>query len=138
MLNTVYPGARRSAGMAQPFEILFGAPGLGVLTKTNPVVSNSSEISTSFTVSFVWALALLLGARGFGRLRKHLVELVIGAFGALWLIWAAVNTGSLGARIHILNLIPPARAAQVVGILGIILVCLLLARRTLAGTLSNT
>ena len=37
-----------------------------------------------------------------------------------------VDLGGLGAHIPILNLVPPARAAQVLGILGIVLLCIAL------------
>ncbi len=123
-LDTVYPGVRRSGSMAEPLEFLFGAPGLGRLQDTAPVLANASELSTSFTVCFVWALVLVLRGRRFGPLREHVVPVTIGLFGLVWLGWTTVSSGVLGAKVPLLNLVTPDRAAEVVGILGVLLVAL--------------
>lgn len=128
LLETVYPGSRRSTGAAQAFGMLFGAPALGPLRDMTPVGSNQSELSTAFTITFVWAALLLTGIRTLGRLRDNAVILVISAFGFVWLAWCTVNFGDRGASIPLLNYVQPGRAAQVCGILGSILVCLLLSR----------
>lgn len=128
LLNTVYPGSRRSTGEAQPFGFLFGAPSLGALTDTVPVGSNQSEMSTAFTVTFVWAVLIWLGVSAMGRWRDNLVPLVLAFFGGVWLLWCTFNFGPAGAQIPLLNYVQPARAAQVCGIIGTILVALLLSR----------
>jgi hypothetical protein len=125
-LETVYPGSRRSGGVAEPLELLFGAPGLSGLQQSTPAVSNASELSSSFTVAFVWAFALVLGSRWSRPWRPTVVPLTVGVLGLVWLSWTTVDTGVLGAKIPLLNLVTPDRAAQVVGILGVLLVALLL------------
>lgn len=129
LLNTVYPGSRRSAGAAQPFGMLFGAPALGAMQDVAaPVGINQSELSTAFTVTFVWAALLALLIRNMGKFRDNTVIFVIGGFALLWLTWCTINFGEQGSSIPLLNYVLPARAAQVCGILASILVCLLLDR----------
>ncbi|WP_159826579.1 DUF7657 domain-containing protein [Arthrobacter sp. 9AX] len=128
LLETVYPGSRRSTGAAQPFGMLFGAPALGSLRDMTPVGSNESELSTAYTITFVLAALLLVGLREFGKLRDNVVLIVMSVFGLIWLAWCTVNFGDRGAAIPLLNYVQPARAAQVCGILGAILVCLVLSR----------
>jgi hypothetical protein len=128
LLQTVYPGSRRSTGSAQPFAFLFGAPALGPMQDMTPVGINQSELSTAFTVAFVWAVLLVVNINLLGNFRDNIVILVVGAFGLLWLMWCTLNFGERGSSIPLLNYVQPARAAQVCGILASILVCLLLAR----------
>ncbi|MET3176387.1 UNVERIFIED_ORG: hypothetical protein ABIB52_004262 [Arthrobacter sp. UYCu721] len=128
LLETVYPGSRRSTGVAQAFAMLFGAPALGPMQDMTPIGSNESELSTAFTITFVWAVLLLVSIRKFGPIRDNVAILVMSAFGLLWLAWCTVNFGDGGSAIPLLNYVQPARAAQVCGILGTVLVCLLLAR----------
>lgn len=125
-LDTVYPGSRRSGGTAEPLELLFGAPGLGGLQRSTPTASNASELATSFTVTFIWAFALILGSRWTSTWRLAVVPATVGVLGALWLAWTTIATGTLGARVPLLNLVTPDRATQVVGMLGVLLVALLL------------
>ena len=132
MLGTVYPGSRRSTGESQPLALLFGAPGLAELSSSDPVSSNASELSSSYTIVFVWIAILLASTRRLGRFREHPVEWVIGASGVIWLLWVTVPFGGLGERIPVLNLVPSFRAAAVVGILGILFLCLALAGVELA------
>jgi hypothetical protein len=128
LLDSVYPGARRSAGAAQSFGMLFGAPALGALQEMTPIGSNESELSTAFTITFVWAAFLLVGLKSFGPLRQNLVIMVFSGFGLIWIAWCTINFGESSAAMPLLNFVQPARAAQVCGILGTILVCLLLSR----------
>lgn len=130
LLNTVYPGSRRSTGEAQPFGFLFGAPSLAHLKEAVPVGSNQSELSTAFTVTFVWAVLVWLGISVVGRWRDNVVPIVLSMFGAVWLVWCTVNFGPLGAKIPLLNYVQPARAAQVCGIIGTLLVAVLISRLT--------
>lgn len=128
LLETVYPGSRRSSGAAQALAMLFGAPALGPLRDMTPIGSNQSELSTAFTITFVWAALLLVAIKKFGPLRDNVVILVLSAFGLVWLAWCTINFGDQGSAIPLLNYVQPARAAQVCGILGTVLVCLLLSR----------
>lgn len=128
LLNTVYPGSRRSAGAAQSFAMLFGAPALGAMQDVAPVGINQSELSTAFTIVFVWAAVLIVAIRNFGKFRDNVVILVIGAFALVWLSWCTINFGERGSSIPLLNYVQPARAAQVCGILAALLVCFLLDR----------
>ena len=128
LLNTVYPGSRRSTGTAQSIALLFGAPGLAPMQDMLPVGINQSELSTAFTITFVWALLLIANINLVGQLRENVAVFVVGGFGLLWLLWCTVNFGARGSSIPLLNYVQPARAAQVCGILGSILVCLLLAQ----------
>ncbi len=128
LLDTVYPGARRSGPEAQPFSMLFGAPGLGPLQSGDPTGTNASELSTSFTVAFVVLVVLLVAQRSL-RLRGVGPEVwTLAAFSAVWLAWATVSLYGAGSRIPIFSSVPAPRAAQVVGILGVLLVCLALSR----------
>lgn len=126
LAGTTYPGARRSSSIAQPLELLFGAPGLGTLTSAAPSASNASEISSSFTVCFLWAGLLLVAGLAARPLRKQVALIAIGAWGMVWILWATVTTGRATSYIPLLNLVPPERVAQVVGILGILIVAFML------------
>ncbi|RXZ51018.1 hypothetical protein ESP57_04325 [Agromyces fucosus] len=131
MVGTVYPGSRRSGSLAQSFAMLFGAPGYDALSRHDPIVSNASELSASFTVCVFWAAILIVAYRNFGRVRDNLPLIVLGAWTLTWLGWCTVSTGALGERIPVLNLVPPYRAAQVIGILAIIVVALILSKAPL-------
>lgn len=126
MLGTVYPGQRRSTAIAQGFDLLFGGPGLAVLRNSNPIASNASELSTAFTVTLVWAAIVLVARRSFGPKESRVVAITFSCAAALWTGWVMADLGGLGANIPILNLVPSVRAAQVIGILGIVLLCIAL------------
>ena len=128
LLGTVYPGQRRSGATAQPFEVLFGAPGLGAMNSSSPIVSNASEVSTAFTITVVWAAILVIAYRRFGSWRSNIPLLVLSGALVLWMLWSTVNLGSVAEAIPLLNLVPPYRTGQVVGILSSIVVAVLLAR----------
>jgi hypothetical protein len=128
LLDTVYPGSRRSTGEAQPFGFLFGAPSLSELKDAVPVGSNQSEMSTAFTITFVWAVLVWLALKAVGSWRENVVPLVLALFGGGWLLWCTFNFGPLGAKVPLLNYVQPARAAQVCGIIGSLLVAVLLSR----------
>jgi hypothetical protein len=128
LLDTVYPGSRRSTGEAQPFGFLFGAPSLSELKDAVPVGSNQSEMSTAFTITFVWAVLVWLALKAVGSWRENVVPLVLALFGGVWLLWCTFNFGPLGAKVPLLNYVQPARAAQVCGIIGSLLVAVLLSR----------
>ena len=130
--NTSYPGGRRSSGGANAFQEIFGATNLEVLTDlTGPVAfagTNSSEISSSFAVAFVWvALLLARGVRHQHAGQRAAIYVTL-AFSGFWLAWSTISFGSLGARIPLLNLVPSGRSADVIGFLGVLLLCLVLPR----------
>lgn len=127
LLGTVYPGSRRSSATAQPFALLFGAPALAPMENgATPTGTNASELSTSFTISFVWALALVGGGRFVRNWRSHVASGTVLVFGMLWLGWTLVNLGTAGEKIPLFNYVPAVRVAQVVGVLGVIAACLFL------------
>lgn len=125
--GTVYPGARVLTGSANALQSLFGATNLRVLADGVEVLgSNSSEISSGFTVALV--LAVLLLARGVvwrvpGQ-RWAVVSML--ALTGFWLLWSTVDFGTWGSRIPIVNQVPSARSTQILGHLGVLLLCLLL------------
>jgi hypothetical protein len=127
LLETVYPGSRRSSGTAQPLAFLFGAPFLNPLQQgVEPTGINQSEISTSFTLCFAWLLVLLASARFTRRWRDHVATGTVIFFAVIWLAWTTLNFGPMGDSAPLLNYVTPPRAAQVVGILAVVAVCLLL------------
>ena len=128
LLNTVYPGLRRAEADPQPLGRILGAPALGPLQFSEPVGINASELSSSFTVFFVWILVILLAAQWRLSFRDNIVEWTFGAWSALWIIWISLDLGPMSQKLPLLNLVTPPRAAQVVGVLAVILVSLLLSR----------
>lgn len=128
LFSTVYPGSRRAEADPQPFGRLFGAPALGPLQYFEPVGVNASELSSSFTVFFVWILVLLLAAQWRPGFRDNIAEWTFGSWSALWIIWISLDLGPMSQKFPLLNLVTPPRAAQVVGVLAVILVSLLLSR----------
>ncbi|QHK19606.1 hypothetical protein GU243_07485 [Pseudarthrobacter psychrotolerans] len=128
LLNTVYPGSRRVESDPQPLGRLLGAPALGPLQYSEPVGINASELSSSFTVVFVWILVILLAAQWRLTFRDNIVEWTFGTWSALWIVWITVDLGPLSQKLPLLNLVTPPRAGQVVGVLAVILLGLLLSR----------
>lgn len=127
LFSTVYPGSRRSSGEAQPFALLFGAPSLSPLQDGSvPIQANASELSTSFTVAFIWVAVLLAGASMLPGIRRGIAAWTVLAFGLVWLGWTLVDLGELGEKLPLLNLVPSVRSAQVVGILAVISLALFL------------
>lgn len=128
LLSTVYPGSRRVESDPQPFGRIFGAPALGPLQYSEPAGVNASELSSSFTVFFIVVLVLLLAAQRRLTFRNNGAEWVFGVWSVLWLLWISIDFGAATQRVPLLNLVTPFRAAQVLGVLAVILVCLLLSR----------
>lgn len=131
LLSTVYPGSRRSTGEAQDIELLFGAPLLGVLQDdVAPIFLNKSELGTAYTASFCVIVILLAGAR-FSMSRRDIAPTAtIIVSGVVALLWASANWGPLGEVVPLLNRVTPIRAAQVVGVLGVVGMVLLLSKLT--------
>ncbi|MFC4140320.1 MULTISPECIES: hypothetical protein [unclassified Microbacterium] len=138
MSGTVYPGDRRAAASPTPFEALFGAPASHAATNAAiakpwadvAAIGNHSELAMSWTISFV-VLALIL-VRIWPQLtrtawRKWLPVSLLIAWGAIWLAWATLSFGDFSAHLPVFSQVPSLRAAQVVGILGVLAVCLMVA-----------
>lgn len=128
LFNTVYPGSRRVESDPQPLGRLLGAPALGPLQYSEPVGINASELSSSFTVFFVWILVILLAAQWRLTFRDNIVEWTFGTWSALWIVWITLDLGPMSQKFPLLNLVTPPRAGQVVGVLAVILLGLLLSR----------
>jgi hypothetical protein len=126
--GTVYPGARVSTGLPNPVQELFGAASLRVLSEEPELTgTNASEISSSYAVALLWCL-LLLAHRTIRRPRHRWPILGLGSLTLMWLAWSTVSFGTVGEAIPLLNLVPSARAADVLGVLAIVLLCLILPR----------
>ena len=128
LFNTVYPGSRRAESDPQPLGRLLGAPALGPLQYSEPVGINASELSSSFTVFFIWILVILLAAQWRLTFRDNIVEWTFGTWSALWIVWITLDLGPMSQKFPLLNLVTPPRAGQVVGVLAVILLGLLLSR----------
>ena len=124
---TVYPGQRRADGVPSSLQEIFAAPVLSALHGGREIVgANASEISSSFALTLVW-VAVLAGAVWRPAPRPHRVAFwTLGATTVGWFAWATLSLGDLASSVPLLNLVPQARAADVVGMLGIFLLCLVL------------
>lgn len=129
LAGTVYPAARRTGAAATQLYMAFGAPFLRGVANMRLPGTNISELSTSFNILILVALIVLGTQRGFWRdWRTHLPFYVLAAFGAFELGWGTLSLGWFGQKVPLLNMIPPERAVQVAGFLGIILLFMLLSR----------
>lgn len=125
-LNTVYPGARVATGGPTSLGEIFGATALGNAARLPVEGTNYSEVSSSYAVLAV--LSVLLLARGItvvSTAHRVAVATVLAATG-FWFAWSLVDFGGPGALLKVVNLVPPQRSADVLGYLGILLVCLVL------------
>ena len=127
LTETVYPGQRRTAGTPSLLQEMFASPVLGGLDSTQPMVgTNASEIASSYGFALVW-VAVLAGAVWRPAPPRHRVAIaVLGATTAGWFAWSTLALGTLAASIPLLNMVPQQRAADVVGMLGVIMLCLVL------------
>lgn len=124
---TSYPGSRRSSGEAVSNALTWGAPHLEILNR-NPrlLASNPSEISSSLSFLLIACLAFVITNRV--QLRNKWKQIAALFFiPLLWLAWTSLSWGGIGLHVPLLNLVPPVRAAAVIGLLGTLLVSLLLA-----------
>ena len=129
-MGTLYPGARVATGGPNGLQEIFGATSLRELNDfqdaQDTLGTNQSEISSSFAVCFVWAI-LLLAHRITYRDSAHRASVyVLTGLTASWFAWSTVEFSALGTHIPLVNLVPSARAADVIGFLGVLLVCLVL------------
>ena len=125
-LGTVYPGARVASGASNPLQEIFAATSLGDLRRQELAGTNASEITSSFAVAAVWAVLLLVVGVQFRDRVHRLATVTAIAFTFLWFAWCLVDFGTWGSRIPLLNRVPSSRAADVVGYLSIVLLCLVL------------
>lgn len=125
VLNTVYPGDRKSTGTAMDIGLVFGATSLGWI-KDMPV--NQSEISSAFTL-LVAVVAVLVAAAPWRGDRGLLVTTAtLAVCTAFWLTWTTIDWGTLGSAIPIANLVPSSRAMWGVGYLAILVFSLFMAQ----------
>lgn len=126
-LNTLYPGARVATGGPNGFQEIFAATNLGSLRDVTEVIgSNQSEISSSFAVAAVWAIILLAHHLGYRSTAHRSAGYAMAAVSTFWFAWATIEFGMIGTHIPLANLVPAGRAADVLGYLAIILLCLCL------------
>ncbi len=127
LAETVYPGQRRADGLPSPLQDIFAAPALSVL-QDNPGIngSNASEISSSFGVALVWFAVLTAAMWRPAPPAHRSAVIVLGAATALWFAWSTLALGTLASSVPLLSMVPQARAADVVGMLGVVLVCLVI------------
>jgi hypothetical protein len=125
--DTVYPGDRVATGYPVPFQLLFGATNeLNLPEATGIAGTNQSEISSSFTVALIWALFLLTRRLEYRSSGHRAAVVSVALFAGFWMSWATVSWDRLGMKIPGANLVGANRAAQVVGMLAILLLCLVL------------
>lgn len=124
--GTVYPGSRVSTGMPVMVEQLFGATALADLRRLPFVDHNPSEISSGFTVAGVVAVALLVVGVRFRSAEHRAAVWTVLVATAPWVAWTTIAFGGVGERIPLANLVPPERAATMLGYLAALLLCLVL------------
>ena len=127
LADTVYPGQRLSTGGPQSLQDLLGATSLATLTDTMPVTgTNASEISSSFAICFLVAILLLARGVTFRDSGHRAAVIGLAVVSAWWLAWATMDFGTAGTHIPLVNMVPPARSADVVGYLALLLLGLVL------------
>jgi hypothetical protein len=116
LTSTLYPGERRISGTFVSTSLTWGAPHLQVLSLNPSVIgSNPSELSSSFSILLIAALAILLHARNATQVYRF--QIVSGILVSVWLIWVTINLPSWFSAIPILSLVAPNRSAAVFGII---------------------
>lgn len=124
ILQTVYPGQRVATGAPQGVDEVFGAIHLGSLEHVAVQGTNQSEISSSFAILAVWAVVLLAGGARLLDGALKAATIILFSATAFWFAWVQVDFGDLGYRIPMVNRVPPQRAADVVGYLAVLLLCM--------------
>jgi hypothetical protein len=128
--QSLYPGQRRSSGEDLGFAFVFSAPFQGWMQEPpNPTGSNPSEFSSSWTFLAIALLGLAVATwrrSDRGERVQSVVFLAITAIGLSWILidWPA----ALGARIPLLNLVPPLRMQAILGLVITLGVATLLSR----------
>jgi hypothetical protein len=116
--ETIYPGSRRSTAQALDLGILLGAPHLGVLKTTETFVgTNASEVSTGLTVLAIPCIFYGISRIDQWRTRLTPAWWALAAAFAILVVWVSIEIPTaIGERLPVISLIPPTRAAEVVGI----------------------
>lgn len=124
-LATDYPGARSESGGAISLGHVFGATNLAWLDSVGTgKVTNTSEISTSFTVLFV-VLAILVAAQRWRGTRPAAAALWAMVMpGLFWLSWCTMSWAPVGDYLPLIKWVPPGRASNVVGFIAVIAFCM--------------
>lgn len=128
-LGTVYPGQRRSTGVAaQPLH-LFGAPGLRLNhTAFPPVFINQSENATAYTICLIWAAVIWRWMRPAAARAQHVATVALAISLAIWIPWITISWNDVGTHVPLFNLVPSMRVLQTLGVSAGILLCLVLSR----------
>lgn len=127
LAQTVYPGQRRTDSAPSPLQDIFAAPVLGGLHSGPEILgANASEVTSSFALTLVWVAVLAAATWRPAPLRHRVAIWALGATTAAWFAWATLALGTVAAAIPVLNMVPQARSADVIGMLGIMLLCLVL------------
>ncbi len=117
ILSTSYPGQRRASGDHVPELITWGAPHLQLLSqKPDLNGSNYSELSSSLTVLTFAALAIFFILL-WQRKQLHVQTTAFLTLG-FWLSWVTLSWPTWSSKIPLISLVPPHRAAGVLGILA--------------------
>jgi len=121
--DTAYPGVRRSAGGGVSLSYFLSAHFAGVYMADDlPLAGiNQSEMATGLTLLSVVILGYAVASRT--KLSEDVQPFVYTSAGALVALsaWALLPWPAWSASIPILNLLPPIRVAQVVGMGSLLL-----------------
>lgn len=117
ILGTSYPGKRRASGDHVPELFTWGAPHLQLLSlKPDLNGTNYSELSSSLSALIFAALTLyfiLLWHKK--QLRMQTTAFLTLGF---WLTWVTLPWPTWSSKIPLISLVPPHRAAGILGILA--------------------
>lgn len=132
LADTVFPGTRLSTAAALNPGFVFGAQHLGIL-RDDPQIStlNQSEISSIYTILIVPSVLLLvvLSRRAWSYARTWATVGSLVIILVVFLAWVSTDLPTaIGTALPGLNRVPPARLAQVIGVLVVILFAFVLDR----------
>ena len=117
ILGTSYPGKRRASGEHVSELFTWGAPHLQLLSLKPYLNSkNYSELSSSLSILMFAALAVYLILLW----QQKQLRIQTTAFLTLgfWLTWVTIPWPTWSSKIPIISLVPPHRAAGILGILA--------------------
>ena len=120
LTSTLYPGERRSSGTFVSTALTWGAPHLQILN-INPKIlsSNSSELSSSFSILSIVSLALLATHKT-RLIGNYLLQTSITVV-LLWSAWVSIRFPESLSNLPVFSLVTPSRAAAVLGIISALL-----------------
>jgi hypothetical protein len=126
LLNTVYPGQRRSSGGSNYLSNLLTWSGPYTWTSQNQIGekvinSNLSEMSRGLTILLIPSLLLLISTFR-SKFRELRFKLAAGTFAGcvLFLLWATYKWPSSFIIGHLLAFTPSERMAQILGVIVVI------------------